>query len=167
MPNNIKIERYTNFSLPSRKYIPGEGPHPRKNPENFHIPPLPSCVLKSEKDDWRKCARYLYAIELFNLGYWWEAHEVLEGLWMQAGRKTQLALFIQGIIQIAAALLKYSQGNMKGALLLSDRGLEKIRRRKGVYLGIDADEFADRVENYFSGENQSPPAISLKGVNKF
>jgi hypothetical protein len=36
-------------------------------------------------EDWRSCDLYLYGIDLFNHGYWWEAHEALEDVWLAAG----------------------------------------------------------------------------------
>ncbi len=38
-------------------------------------------------DDWLRCRDYLRGIDLFNHGYYWEAHEVWEGLWHTAGHR--------------------------------------------------------------------------------
>ena len=38
---------------------------------------------------------YLYAIDLYNYAYWWECHEVLEGLW-RAGQTTEARKFFPG-----------------------------------------------------------------------
>ena len=57
--------------------------------------------------DWQSCELYLYGIDLFNYGYWWEAHEALETVWHAAGQKSTLCgTFIQGLIQLAGAQLK-------------------------------------------------------------
>ncbi len=151
------VHRYSEFPLPSEKYIPGQGMH-RRDKSNRAIP---DCMITIWENDWRTCEKYLYAIDLFNFGYWWEAHEVLEGLWMQAGRKTEQALFIQGIIQIAAALLKDSMKQKRGALSLFNKGLHKIKRQKGVYLGIDAKKFSADCRRFFSDYKKSPPRIVL------
>ena len=141
MPDSPKIIRYSKYPFPKRKYIPGKSIHPRKAPDLYPIPELPQCILTNANDNWLKCERYLYAIDLFNFGYWWEAHEVLEGVWMQSGRKTELALFIQSIIQISAALLKDSQGQG---------------------LGVDVDRFIKDIESYFSGDTPVLPRILLQ-----
>ena len=162
MSDNPEIIRYSKYPFPKRKYIPGKSVHPRKAPHLYQIPELPQAILTNDKDSWLKCERYLYAIDLFNYGYWWEAHEILEGLWMRAGRKTELALFIQGIIQIAAGLLKDSQGQGRGAALLSTKGLEKLKRQSGFFLGIDVDKFTEDIYCYFSETNPLPPRILLQ-----
>lgn len=162
MPDSPKIIRYSKYPFPKRKYIPGKSIHPRKAPDLYPIPELPQCILTNANDNWLKCERYLYAIDLFNFGYWWEAHEVLEGVWMQSGRKTELALFIQGIIQISAALLKDSQGNGRGAILLSTKGLAKLKRQSAFFLGVEVDRFIKDIESYFSGVTPVLPRILLQ-----
>ena len=57
---------------------------------------------------------YLYAIDLYNYAYWWECHEVLEGLW-RAGQTTKQGNFFRALIQLAAANLKRSLGLRAGS----------------------------------------------------
>ena len=73
-------------------------------------------------DDW------LYGVDLFNRFYFWEAHEAWEGLWAVAERHGAPSLLLQGLIQIAAALLKTHMGALAGACSLSAEGLAKLRR---------------------------------------
>ncbi|WP_292396668.1 DUF309 domain-containing protein, partial [Mesorhizobium sp.] len=42
-------------------------------------------------------------IDLFNHGYYWEAHEAWEPLWHTAKQSTQHRLFFKGLILLAAA----------------------------------------------------------------
>ena len=53
--------------------------------------------------DWRDCEHFLYGIDLFNAGYWWECHEVLEGLWHASGIGSEAGHVLQAVIQCAAA----------------------------------------------------------------
>jgi hypothetical protein len=163
MKPGLNSERYTKISFPDRKYSPGQSIHPKKYPHYSHLPEIPSEGTKFEPDTWKISQRYLYSIDLFNFGYWWEAHEVLEDLWIKAGKTTLTAKFIQGIIQISAALLKDSQLSPQGASRLASKGLSKLRLRSGIFLGIDVQEFGQKVEKYFSGEFSSPPQIFLLG----
>ena len=160
---DVQLHRYSNILLPARKFIPGKGIHPRKDPRGSHIPPLPLSTVKFSPETWRESIHYLYAIDLFNLGYWWEAHEVLEDLWIETGRHTPVATFIQGIIQISAALLKDSQSVARGARRLSAKGLSKIRRQTGVFLGIRVERFAGHVEAYLEQKSLALPQIMLEG----
>ncbi len=165
MPANLNVQRYTTISFPDRKYIPGQGIHPKKDPKGSHIPEIPSDTTKFDTDTWRISQQYLYAIDLFNFGYWWEAHEVLEDLWIQTGRTTLIAKFIQGIIQISAAFLKDSQSVPRGASRLAAKGLSKLRLRSGIFLGLNVEEFGEKVVRYLAGECSSPPQIILSGLN--
>ena len=58
---------------------------------------------------WYDCESYLYGVDLFNHAYWWEAHEAWEGPWRAAGRQSATGFFLQGLIQISVARLKWSQ----------------------------------------------------------
>ncbi len=74
-------------------------------------------------------------IRLFNDGYFFEAHEVLEGVWREEHGEPRI--FLQGLIQISAAYHHTQNGNMIGAVTLLARGAEKMRRYPPGYLGID------------------------------
>jgi hypothetical protein len=161
VPPHAEIERYTNHPFPHRKFIPGQGIHPDKDPHGPHIPKIPAGSIAFGTDSWSRSPQYLYAIDLFNFGYWWEAHEVLEKIWIQTGRSTPVARFIQGLIQISAALLKYPQSNPRVASRLVAGGLGKLKLQSGVYLGIKIDDFAHQVERYFAGGSSSLPRIIL------
>lgn len=152
--------RYTEIPFPRRKYIPGQGVHPSRDPAGPHVPEVASSV-KFGPDTWQDCQPYLYAIDLFNHGYWWEAHEVLEDLWMETGKKTTIARFLQGIIQVAAALLKDSLAFDHGASRLAAKGLPKLRVKTGVFLGLDIEAFVEQVERFLSYEERTLPRIVL------
>ena len=46
-----------------------------------------------DPEQWHLCRPYLYGIDLFNDGYYWEAHEVWEGLWHACGLRGQPRAF--------------------------------------------------------------------------
>lgn len=128
------------------------------------MPEIPSSTIRFAAESWQRSERYLYAIDLFNYGYFWEAHEVLEVLWFDAGKETTTGIFIQGIIQVSAALLKETQLNHKGALSLADKGLLKLCSKTGVFLGIRVESFVKEVKSFFAGKLASPPILVLKGI---
>ena len=49
--------------------------------------------------------RYAAYFERFNREEYYEAHDVLESLWLEQGRKAEGALFYQGLIQLAGAFV--------------------------------------------------------------
>lgn len=75
-------------------------------------------------------------LELFNTGAYWEAHEAWEEPWRAAPRDSVERLALQGLIQLAAALLKLQQGNERGARRLAARSADKLDRAAS-YRGID------------------------------
>ncbi len=153
--------RYTDRPFPSYRYIPKKLPHPTRDPNGHsYNKPLEKLTLFENKQ-WQTCKVYLYGIDLFNYGYWWEAHETLERVWIAAGRKTETGMFIQGLIQISAAHLKHLQGFKATAKQLATTGLKKIKLVNGIYLGIDVSNFQSGVEAYFSGSNKTPVRIQL------
>ena len=73
---------------------------------------------------WRRCGVYLFAIELFNTGRYWEAHEEWEALWVLAGRQGVLADFLKGLIKLAAAGVKCREKRINGVARHAARGVE-------------------------------------------
>ena len=69
------------------------------------------------------------AVELFNRGAFWEAHEALETIWRSVPDEDE-ALVIQGLIQGAAALLHRERGNRHGVEVVGEAALEKLRGRQ-------------------------------------
>jgi hypothetical protein len=67
-----------------------------------------------DPERWRDNKTYLYGLDLFNAGYYWEAHEAWEALWHAAGRKGATADFLKGLIKLAAAGVKHLEGKPPG-----------------------------------------------------
>lgn len=107
--------RYTDRTLPDYRHVPGRTPHPTKDPAGHSYGRPGGPVPDLNRVYWRTCEEYLYGLDLFNEGYWWECHEVMEGLWHAAGLGTSAGHALQAIIQCAAAHLKVVCGQPIGA----------------------------------------------------
>lgn len=88
-----------------------------------------------------KCAdaavdKFLKAVELFNQGDWFRSHELIEDLWIDEQGETRE--FYQGIIQLGAALYHWKRGNFNGAVLLLEKGLDRLRKAGPICIGVDA-----------------------------
>lgn len=153
--------RYTNRPFPPYRYVPGKAPHPTRDPEghSYNKHPVKPAIFKTGQ--WQTCNEYLYGIDLFNHGYWWEAHEALEAVWVAAGRQTETGLFIQGLIQIAVSHLKMFQGFSDVATRMAKEGLDKMKRITGIYLGIDVAVLRSAVNTYCASDKQTPVTIQL------
>jgi len=68
--------------------------------------------------------RFYRGLEEFNRERFFEAHEVLEDLWHEYREADRI--FIQGLIQIAAAFYHVQSENIKGAMSQFRKGREKL-----------------------------------------
>ena len=91
--------------FPSYAFIPGRNPHPEK--EGGHMYGQIIEVGPIDLDDLENCEDFLFALDLFNHGYFWEAHVYWEAGWNLHGRKNEEAQFLQGLIKLAAAGVKF------------------------------------------------------------
>ena len=160
-PSEINRIRYTEIPFPSYRFVPGKAPHPTRDPDGHSYNKPPEQLESFKSEDWQSCEEYLYGIDLFNHEYWWEAHEALEAVWVAAGRRTETGLFIQGLIQIAVAYLKWFQGFYDTAKQMAAAGLEKMKPIKGTYMGIEVEVFRADVQVYFSGKKETTTIINL------
>lgn len=153
--------RYSARAFPSYCFLPGKTPHPRHHPlgHSFGLAePLP---LHFDRDDWSTSDDYLYAVDLYNFAYWWEAHEVFEGLWKIFGRMTQEGLFFQALIQLAAANLKHILGKEAAVQTLAHNGLDRLGKIPRFYMGIDIGSFAECLRMWLKVRSQPYVRIRL------
>jgi hypothetical protein len=87
-----------------------------------HVAPVP---LDLER--WADNRHYLRGFDLFNHGFYWEAHEAWEGLWHAAGRTGTTAVFLKGLIKLAAAGVKHLEGKPDGVRSHASRAAELWR----------------------------------------
>ena len=165
MSPSTPSRRYSRTPFPPYRYIPGRSPHPTRDPAGHSFGTDRPVQASVDLQDWPRCEPYLYGIDLFNHGFWWEAHEAWEQCWIAAGKTTETGLFMQGLIQVAAALLKQHQGHTGAARRLAREGLEKFPLRHDPLLGIDTAGFKTALGNYFSGKSGAPPPLILYNFN--
>ena len=160
------LPRYSQRHFPPYRYLPFQAdpplPHPRTDPTGHSYNLEEDYLPHFAADDWPNCEPYLYGIDLFNHGYWWEAHEALETVWMAAGQKSTLCgIFVQGLIQLAGAQLKRYTGEARGAQSLFQSGSEKLSLFEGQYLGIEVTSFIAEVKRCLDEDHGVFPRIEL------
>lgn len=135
--------------LPPYAYVPGRGlPHPVNDPRGhlFNSPEPAPLSLDHLPDDpaSRRLAltallaadpRWLHALDLFNEGYSWEAHEAWEQFWHALGRTTPEARFVQGLIHLSAAAVKVREGKPAGVTKHTQRARELLGGSGAAGLG--------------------------------
>jgi predicted metal-dependent hydrolase len=108
----------------------------------------------------------LYGIDLYNYAYWWECHEIFEGLWNAAGHNTEQGNFFQALIQFAAANLKRFLGNHRAAGNLLSRGIVRLQRAPKFYMGIDVARLTEDFRQHVAGSDFCAPLIRLHGLKR-
>lgn len=133
--------------FPAYAYTPGSGdPHPVRDTRGHSHgvdhpdPPAP------DPRRWRDSHDYLRGVDLFNAGYYWEAHEAWEGLWNACGRKGGTALLLQALIALAASALKRRAGSAAGARAHAERAARLLRGVTGPAMGLDPAELARQID---------------------
>ena len=83
-------------------------------------------------------------IRLFNDGYYFEAHDLFEEVWIE--RTGREKTFYQGLIQIAAGFYKVAMQNQGGARSLVAKGLEKLRAVRDLETPLDLERLIAETE---------------------
>ena len=118
--------RFTATPLPPYSYVPGHEPHPLRDPAGHLFDHKGPEVVPLVPDQWENSTAYLWGIDLFNHGYYWESHEAWEALWHNAGRHGTTADFLKGLIKLAAAGVKAREGNRDGIRRHARRAAELL-----------------------------------------
>jgi hypothetical protein len=116
---------------PPYAFVPGRGlPHPVADPAG-HLFGIKPVVEKIDLQRWRECRAYLWGVDLFNRGFYWEAHEVWEGIWRGFDRSKTPALYFQGLIKLAASGVKVREGVPQGVVSLAAGAAAHFREVRG------------------------------------
>lgn len=148
--------------FPPYAYLPGRHPHPTRDPEGHSYGAALETAEPPVPEDWRACGDYLYGIDLFNHGFYWEAHEAWEGLWVACGRQGATATYLQGLINLAAAGFKARWGNARGLRAnagTASRLFTSAARRLGAggvrHMGLDVRALADLAAAIATAQSES------------
>jgi uncharacterized protein len=110
--------------FPDYAFVPGRHPHPITDPQGHGFGQAEVPLPAIEPAALGKSPQFRHAVDLFNHGYYWEAHEVWEGFWHASGRRGRMADFLKGLIRLAAAGVKAREGNRKGVIRHGERAAE-------------------------------------------
>jgi hypothetical protein len=148
MTNNMEWPRRLRLvpdrALPPYAYVAGQHPHPIRDPRGHSFGIKPDNPEPPDPQRWQACSPYLYGIDLFNHGYYWEAHEVWEELWRACGRSGPAGTFLKALIGLAAAGFKVRVGNLQGVRRHAQRAARLFHETAMVigphgpsYMGLD------------------------------
>lgn len=79
-------------------------------------------------------------IALFNAGFFWESHEVLEGAW-----RVERSEFFHGLILLASAYVHAARRNAHGVRAQLAKAEERLATFRPRHLGLDVDAILERA----------------------
>jgi hypothetical protein len=124
-PRRGEIRRFVpDEPFPPYSYVNGSFPHPIRDPSGHSFDAVPVPCPIPNPNQWYNCRPYLFGLDLFNHGYYWEAHEVWEGIWHASGRGGPVGSFIKALIKLAAAGVKVRQRRPEGVRRHARRAAE-------------------------------------------
>src|SRR5258708_18303087 len=88
-------------------------------------------------------------IDLFNAKEFFECHDAFEELWQED--RSELRLFLQGLIQAAVGCHHLSNGNTSGAISQYMKSLDKLKQYPDDHMGLDMQTFRKEIERCFDG----------------
>jgi predicted metal-dependent hydrolase len=87
-------------------------------------------------------------LEAFNSGHFYDAHEHWEEVWLETPNPERM--FLQGLIQIAAAFHHYSRENRLGTQNLLQAGLAKIEPFPHVHRQLEVEPLRVAVRRWLA-----------------
>jgi len=87
------------------------------------------------------------AIDHFNAGRFFQAHEAWETCWKQS-KGSEDEEFFKGLSQLGAGYTHYLRRNLHGARTLMERGLRRILPHAPKHHGIDIEALAAEVRSH-------------------
>jgi hypothetical protein len=136
--------------FPPYAYLPGRYPHPVRDLEGHSYGQETATVASGALLD---TDVFRWGADLFNHGYYWEAHEVWEPLWQAADRSEPLSLLLKGLILLAATGVKVREGEGAAALRHARRAGAHFRqivmakdRLFDTALGMPLAALADHID---------------------
>lgn len=98
-------------------YVPGKTP---RHPEGAFDDIRQSVVSGMTAEALAQTTAFQTGLHYLETGYFWEAHEVLEPVWMALPQDSEARQFVQALIQVANAALKREMDRPKASLRLCD-----------------------------------------------
>lgn len=127
---------------PPHAYVPGKTP---RHAENTFDTIRDTAQAGLSPDQLAETSAFLAGMRYLEAGFYWEAHEVFEPVWMALPDPCAERQFVQGLIQIANGLLKIKMGKPKAAARLHDIASPLVSGRE--VMGVDPDKVRVLLES--------------------
>lgn len=95
--------------------------------------------------------RLTEGVDFFNREYFFEAHDTLEELWMEAREQTQRDLF-HGLVNISTGFYHYRMNNRNGMQSQLQKGVDKLSQVPAHCFGVNVEKLLQEVQPYIQKE---------------
>ena len=101
--------------VPRYAHIPGSGtPHPFRDPRGHSYDRKAMQAKPLIEVRWAENRTYLHGLDLFNLGFYWEAHDEWDRLYKVTTVDSLEGRFLKGLVKMAAAGMKVREESIHG-----------------------------------------------------
>jgi hypothetical protein len=122
--------------FPPYSFVPGHWPHPERHEDGHSYgAEEPQDVTPLNPKEWERNAWYRWGIDLFNHGYYWEAHEAWEYVWHRTGHQGTTSEFLKGLIKLTAAGVKVRAGQPSSVRVHCERAGAHFRNVAADFKG--------------------------------
>lgn len=95
------------------------------------------------------------AVKQFNQGQFYDCHDTLEALWMEAAYPSRN--FYQGVLQIAVACYHLGNQNWHGAVILLGEGVSRLQNYQPAYADVDVAQLVTQSAQLLKDLQQAGP----------
>ena len=154
--------RYSDQKFPAYRYIPSINNHPVRHPQGHSYGRVEEKAEFIAPAHWQRHSLYLYGVDLYNFSFWWESHEAWETLWHLTAKHDVYGQFLQGLIQISAAFIKWYSEQHDGMSRLFRIGRQRLEFVAGitpVFMGVDLKKHLQMLDQHFAQVLEKEPEV--------
>lgn len=144
------------ISFPDYKHLPGINARPDDGFLDAWCAMAPA-ITDAENAD--KNRTWCYGLQLIDAGFFWEAHEVLEPVWLNCRPNSRERFLVQGLIQYANAALKFSMGRPAAARRLITMAQDHLKDASSggadVLMDVSITDYRKRLDRLKLDANQN------------
>ena len=130
-----------NSEFPNYTFVPGtETPHPIRDPKGHSHGRKGRTCKPLVPERWAENRNFLMAIDYFNHGFYWEAHDEFDRLLRSSDAESLAGRFLKGLVKMAAAGMKVREHSIHG-----------VRRHAASAGEVFADVAAEVGTDFFCG----------------
>ena len=144
--------------LPPYRYVRGLNPHPTRESEGHSYkvktpPPVPF-----HEDNWLQCEPFVYGIDLYHQGYFWEAYHAWEELQKAAEKDSRESNFLQALMLNCTAMKRLYEHDARGIREKSQGARWRLSRLRSAgydgpknrLFGLDIAELIEQMKRFYS-----------------